>query len=189
MHEVGSFLLPDLGSDGIPLGDAGLLLLLVVLVLVLEAVVGQVHHKLLLALDVLFVVLLDGEAQIPWVEQHDVGLAIYQHVASDIEFASVDEQGPNVLLYQSVMLQVCVLAGLLTLLLLRFLQHVGLVVQHIIERVLPQVELLRLDELLLELVDVRDHSDAPALIQVAGLVDPQPFALVVQERDLVRHDI
>lgn len=87
------------------------------------------------------------------------------------------------------MFQVCVLARLLALLLLHFLQHVRLVVQHVIKRVLAQVKLFGLDELLLELANVRDHPDPPTLVQITGLIYPQSFTLVVQERDLVRHDV
>ena len=57
--------------------------------------------------------------------------------------------------------------------------------EHVVQGKLSQIEFLRIDELLLELLDIRDHADSSALVQVARLVDPVALVLVIQEADLI----
>lgn len=90
MHQSLGFLCAYFGPESIPSGDAGFLFLLVVLVLVLVAVIGEVHHEFVFALDVHFVIALESETQVPGVKQHQARLAVDEQVAPNVKFAIVD---------------------------------------------------------------------------------------------------
>lgn len=91
------------------------------------------------------------------------------------------------MLDESVLLQIPILA--LGLLFLCGWVELRLVMDHVIEGKLSQVEFFGLDELLLEFTNVCNQPDSSALVEVSRFVDPYSFRLVVHEFNFVRHHI
>ena len=115
-HDLFDFvqeLLGGLLADGLldegPLADGLLLHLFVELMLVLEAVVGEMDHKFVLALHVLLGVVLDGKPQVPGVEEGEARAGVVKQVAPDIKFFVVEQERFDVVLDQAVLLQMAVL--------------------------------------------------------------------------------
>ena len=59
--------------------------------LILEAVIGEMHHQLLLVLKVLLIIVLNSESQVPSIKQCHARGAIVKQVASDIKLLLVDQ--------------------------------------------------------------------------------------------------
>lgn len=87
---VGSFSSDGL-QDEVPPADSLLLLLLIELVLVLETIIGEMNHQVLLILNVLFRVVLDSESEISWVEKGDAWVRVEEKEASDVKFLRVEQ--------------------------------------------------------------------------------------------------
>ena len=109
MQELLGGLLADGLLDEGPLADGLLLHLFVELMLVLEAVVGEMDHKFILALHVLLSVVLDGKPQVPGVEEGEARAGVVKQVAPDIKFFVVKQERFDVVLDQAVLLQMAVL--------------------------------------------------------------------------------
>lgn len=170
--------------EQVPPADGAVPPCFVVLVLALEAVVREVGEELVRVLEVLEGVLLQGQPEVASAEEHHLGDCVDQHVASDVEFVPVQQQGRNVVLDEAVLLQVRVFVlgdGLR--------RQVGLVIKHVVQAVLPQVELLRFKELAFECGNIANQANASTLVHISGFVDPSALCGVVEEFYFVVHDI
>ncbi len=75
---------------------------------VLEAIVCQMHHKLLLALHILLRIVLNCKSQVSRVEKCEAGAAIVEKIASDVKFFVIEQKRSDVVLDQTILLQVTV---------------------------------------------------------------------------------
>ena len=60
---------------------------------------------------------------------------------------------------------------------------------HVIECKLTQIKFLRLNELFFEGLDISDHTNTSALIEISWFVDPHALAVIIHEIYLVRHQV
>lgn len=164
MHQISSFVLADLCNNGIPLSDTWFFLLFIVLMFMLEAVISEMNHKLVLVLYVLFIVFLDSKTQISWMEKYNIRSAVHQHITPDIKFTTINQQRSNILLDQSIVFEFSILILLFFLLLLCFFEHVWLVIKHVVKWVFTKVEFFWLDELFLKLINICDHPNTSTLV-------------------------
>lgn len=130
-----SFLSTDLFLNQIPSTNTTLFFLLIVLMFVLVAVICEMDHQFILTFNIYLIIRVDRETEVAWMEQHDTGVTIDKHITANVELSSPKEERPDVVLDQSIMLEI--LISFFLLFLLSFFEDVGLVLEHIVERELP----------------------------------------------------
>ena len=179
-------LFPDLVSEDLPSFYGFFASQFIIFVFALVTVVGQMFKEFRLILEIFLGVFVQSPSDVPRIEHHQFRSSIDQHITSNIKLIPIQQIRSNIMLNQSIMLNISILR-LPTLLNWRI--QFWFVIDHIVQSELTEIEFLGFQELVFELFDVGDELDSFALVAVPGFVDPEGLSGVVDELDLIGHDI
>jgi hypothetical protein len=71
--------------DKVPFANRIIFFFFIQFVLILEAIVCEMNHQLLLIFDVLFRVILYSKSQIAWIEESNRWRAVIEQIAADVK--------------------------------------------------------------------------------------------------------
>jgi hypothetical protein len=75
---------------------------------VLKAVIGKMYHQTFGCFNIRFGIVFNAESKVPRIIEDHTWVAVNKHIASDVEFFAIQEQGFDIMLHQAIVLQICV---------------------------------------------------------------------------------
>lgn len=95
--------------DKVPFANRIIFLFFIQFVLILEAIVCEMNHQLLLIFDILFRVILYSKSQIAWIEESNRWRTVVEQIAADVKLFVVEKKRFDVVLDESILFEIAIL--------------------------------------------------------------------------------